>query len=306
VRRALAGAAGLLAAACAGRQSALDPASDQASALHGLLGLMLGVSGVAYALVLAFLAWAIWRARHRLAGADPELRPDDRSLASGLAAWGVLISVGVVVLAGASFLVDRALAKADPAGPADIRVTAQQWWWRLEYRDPAGGGWIETANELHLPLGRPTRIEIRSADVIHSFWIPNLSGKIDMVPGRTNHLTITPRRLGWVRGQCAEFCGLQHARMALDVKVETPQAHAAWLAGQARPAAAPADAEAARGLAVLTSGPCATCHAIRGTSAVARAGPDLTHLASRPSLAAGALPINRGAQMGWVAPPQAR
>jgi cytochrome c oxidase subunit 2 len=289
---------------CAGRQSVLDPASDQASALHGLLGLMLLVCGVAYLLVLLFLGWAIWRARRRLPQ-EIDLAPDDRGLRLGLGGWAALMAAGLVVLAGGSFLVDRALATRDLTGPADIRVTAQQWWWRLEYRDPAGGRWIETANELHLPLGRPTRIEIRSADVIHSFWIPNLSGKIDMVPGRVNHLTITPRRLGWVRGQCAEFCGLQHAKMALDVKVDAPDAFAAWLAAQARPASAPADPAAARGLALVTSGSCGACHAIRGSAASARPGPDLTHVASRQSLAAGTLPMSRGALMGWIVQPQA-
>jgi cytochrome c oxidase subunit 2 len=215
------------------------------------------------------------------------------------------MTIGLVVLAGGSFMVDRALAAHDKAAPVDLRVTAQQWWWRLEYRNPSGGGWIETANELHLPLGQPTRIEIRSADVIHSFWIPNLSGKIDMIPGRANHLTITPRRAGEVRGQCAEFCGLQHARMALDVTVETPAAFSAWLAQQARPAAAPTDPAAVRGLRLVTTGTCASCHAIRGEAATARAAPDLTHVASRRWIAAGTVPMGPGGLGGWISQPQA-
>ena len=288
---------------CAVRPAVLDPASDQATTLHGLMNLMLVVCGAAYALVLVFLGWAIWRARHRLAG-PPQTRPDDRALRMGLGAWAVLIASGILVLAAASFLVDRTLALQDKATSADVRVTAQQWWWRLEYRDPTTGRWIEAANELHLPINRPTRIEIRSADVVHSFWIPNLSGKIDMIPGRSNHLTITPRRLGWVRGQCAEFCGLQHAKMALDVSVDTPEAFAAWLAAQAKPATAPADPTAARGLALVASGTCATCHTIRGAPAVARPGPDLTHVASRRWLAAGTVPMNRAGLAGWIADPQ--
>jgi cytochrome c oxidase subunit 2 len=197
------------------------------------------------------------------------------------------------------------LARYDAATSADIRVTAQQWWWRIEYKDPARGGWIEGANELHLPLGRPTRLEIRSADVIHSFWVPSLSGKIDMVPGRLNRLTITPRREGWTRGQCAEFCGLQHAQMALDVKVDAPSAYTAWLADQALPANPPADAAGVKGQALVISGTCGACHAIRGTSAQARAGPDLTHLASRRTLAAGTVPMTRAGLAGWIAQPQA-
>ena len=291
------------------RQSVLLPAGDQAAALHGLLGFVTVVCGVAYALVLLFLGWALWRARrrfsHRAEPSAPDTSRDDRALQLGLAAWAAIITVGLVTVAGASFLVDRALANHDRPGPTDVRITAQQWWWRLEYRDPGSGRWIEAANELHLPLNRPSRVEIRSADVIHSFWVPNISGKIDMVPGRTNHLTLTPRRLGWVRGQCAEFCGLQHARMALDVKVETPEAYAAWLAAQRAPASPPGDAAGARGLVLVTSGACGACHSIRGTSATARAAPDLTHVASRRSLAAGTLPMTRGALMGWIVQPQA-
>ena len=289
---------------CAGRQSVLDPAGEQAATLHGLLGLMLIVCGIAYLLVLTFLAAALWRGRRRL-NPEPAATSDDRQLNVGLTAWAGLMTLGIFALAAASFLVDRTLARHDEQAAGDIRVTGHQWWWRIEYRDPAGRGWIETANELHLPQGRPMRLEIRSADVIHSFWIPNLSGKIDMVPGRANHLTITPQRLGWVRGQCAEFCGVQHARMALEVKVDTPADYAAWLSGQARVAAPPQDPQAARGLALIATGTCGSCHSIRGAGPEARAAPDLTHLASRRSLAAGTLPMSRTALMGWITQPQA-
>jgi cytochrome c oxidase subunit 2 len=303
MRRLLTAALGLLSSACT-RQAVLDPASDQASALHGLLTLTLAISGIAYIMVLAFLGGVLWRARRRL-DPQPDLAPDDRGLTVSLGVWAAIVSIGLVVIAGASFVVDRTLARYDAARSADIRVTAQQWWWRLEYKDRATGRWIEGANELHLPLGRPTRLEIRSADVIHSFWIPSLSGKIDMVPGRINRLTITPRREGWTRGQCAEFCGLQHAGMILDVKVETPVAFAAWLADQGRASAAPTEPAAQRGQALVTGGACGGCHAIRGTAARARAGPDLTHLASRRALAAGALPMTRASLAGWIAQPQA-
>jgi cytochrome c oxidase subunit 2 len=293
---------------CAGRQSVLSPGSDQASQLHGLLSLMLWVCGIAYLLVMTFLAASIWRSRRTLQGppdAPPDTGPDDRGLQRSLGAWAALIVVGLATLAGASFLVDRALARQAGDSEPTVRVTGQQWWWRVEYRDPASGRWIETANEVHLPLNVPTRIEVVASDVVHSFWIPNLSGKIDMVPGRSNRLTITPRELGWVRGQCAEFCGLQHAQMALDVKVESAADFAAWRAAQAQPAATAMDADAARGQALFAGGTCGMCHAIRGTTATARPGPDLTHLASRRSLAAGTLPMNRAAIMGWIAQPQA-
>jgi cytochrome c oxidase subunit 2 len=299
--------AGLCAASlagCAGPQSVFSPASDQAQWLHGLFGLMLWVCGIAYLLVLAFLAVALWRARGALAE-TPITEPQDGRLQWGLKAWAALIVAGLLTLAVASFLVDRALAGAEPRGDPTVRVTGQQWWWRIEVKDPASGRWVESANELHLPLNQPTPVEVVSADVIHSFWIPNLSGKIDMVPGRVNRLTITPRQLGWVRGQCAEFCGLQHAQMALDVKVDSPADYAAWVARQAAPAAAPKDPVAARGLALVQDGTCGQCHALRGTAAAARAAPDLTHIAGRRFLAAGAAPLTRGSLQGWIAQPQA-
>jgi cytochrome c oxidase subunit 2 len=186
-----------------------------------------------------------------------------------------------------------------------VRVTGHQWWWRIQYRDPASGGWIETANELHLPAGRTARIALGSADVIHSFWVPNVAGKMDVIPGRTNVIDVSPHRIGWFRGQCAEFCGAQHAHMAFDVKVESPAEFAAWLASQARPATPPADPAMARGMAVVTGGQCAMCHVVRGTAAVGRAGPDLTHVGARRSIAAGTLPMSRGAMQGWIAQPQA-
>lgn len=289
-------------AACSGVQTPLDPAGDQSHQLFSLFGLMLWVCGIAYALVLAFLASAIWRARRVI---DPQEARTDRLLGRGLWVWGGLVSVGLIALMSASFLTDWALARSERAASVEVRVTGHQWWWRVEYRDPVTGGWIETANELHLPQGRTTRVLLGSADVIHSFWVPNVAGKLDVVPGKRNALALTPRRAGWFRGQCAEFCGPQHAHMAFDVKVESPEAFAAWLARQRAPAATPADPVLARGKQVVTQGSCAGCHQLRGTTAAGRAGPDLTHLASRRMLAAGTLPMSRGAIQGWIAQPRA-
>ena len=148
-------------------------------------------------------------------------------------------------------------------------------------------------------------MELGSPDVIPSFWVPNVAGKMDVIPGRANAIDVTPHRIGWFRGQCAEFCGTQHAHMAFDVKVDAPADFAAWLAAQARPALPPEDALARRGMEVVTTGPCAMCHTVRGTAATGRPGPDLTHLASRRSIAAGTLPMGRGNLQGWIAQPQA-
>jgi cytochrome c oxidase subunit 2 len=293
----------MLVGGCVGIQSPLAPAGDQATALHRLLLLMGVVCGAVYLIVLAGLGWSLWRARARIRTADEEAA-NDRGLIRGLCLTAGLIVGGLTVLIIGSFIADRAMFTSRSEEALEVRVTAHQWWWRVEYRDSATGGWIETANELHLPRGRTTRVLVGSADVIHSFWVPNVAGKIDMIPGRRNVLDLTPRVGGWFRGQCAEFCGPQHAHMAFDVKVENPDAFDAWLAAQRANAAAPVDPAAARGQSVF-AGPCAECHVVRGTSATGRAGPDLTHFSSRRSIAAGTLMMSRGGVQGWIAQPQA-
>jgi len=293
----------LLLAGCDGIQTPLSPAGDQASALHQLLMLMTIVCGVVYGVVLVGIGWSLWRG-HNHTTAFGDTPGDDRRLSRGLWTAAAAIVIGLTVLVVGSFIADRALFATRGKNAMEVRVTGHQWWWRIEYRDSTTGRLIETANELHLPLGRTTRLTLGSADVIHSFWVPNVSGKIDMIPGRRNTLDLTPRHLGWFRGQCSEFCGAQHAHMAFDVKVESPAAFDVWLATQTRPAPPPLDAVAARGQAVF-AGPCAACHVVRGTDASGRAGPDLTHLASRHSIAAGTLPMTRGGLQGWIAQPQA-
>lgn len=296
---------------CQGVQSPLAPAGEQAGHLMSLLELMTWVCGLMYLLVLGFLAWSLWRAPVRRAAPDGPSLPgaadirSDAGLARGLFVWAGLIIAGVSLLAVGSFVADRGLANARARSAIEVRVTAHQWWWRIEYRDPSTGGWIETANELHLPVGATARIALGSADVIHSFWVPNVAGKMDVIPGRVNLIDMTPHRLGWFRGQCAEFCGAQHAHMAFDVKVESADDFAAWLALQARPADLPTEPTLMRGMKVVTEGQCAMCHLIRGSEARGRPGPDLTHVGSHRSIAAGTLPMSRGALQGWIVQPQA-
>jgi len=288
-------------AGCGGVQSPLFPAGEQAGRVFSLLQVMLWVCGGVYLLVMAFLGWSLWRARRPAATAPA----GDEKLDRGLRRWIALVLAGLTILIVTSFLTDRFLARPLAGEAIDIRVTAQQWWWRIAYRDPASGAWIETADELHLPVGRTARVTLASSDVIHSFWVPNVAGKMDVIPGRRNVIHLTPRRLGWFRGQCAEFCGTQHALMALDVKVETADDFRAWLSLQARDATPPTDATLVRGMKVVTEGACAQCHVVRGTAADGRPGPDLTHVGSRRTLAAGALPMSRGALQGWIVQPQA-
>lgn len=305
MKRLAAVAVALLLCGCEGMQSSLDPAGDQAGAIRGVFDLMMWVCGFMYLLVVGFLAWALWRGRGR-ESFEPEATAHDRKLEGALAVWAGIIVVGLTVLITASFFVDRSLASTrnDPNALA-VKVTAYQWWWRVEYHDGSTDQWFETANEIRLPAGRTARIQLASNDVIHSFWIPNLSGKIDLIPGRTNWIDITPRREGPYRGQCAEFCGFQHAHMALDVTVVSPAEFEAWRRRQLYEARKPTTPEQAMGKAIFENKPCAMCHRIDGAEAAGRTGPNLTHVASRRTIAAGTLPYSRGALAGWIADPQA-
>lgn len=291
-------AVALALAGCSGVQSALAPAADQASAIHGVWNLMVGICGTMYVLVLVGLGCALLRRR----GATREGTTKDPAIRVALAAW-VVLTLGLLSwLTAASFLADRRIR--DGRGDLSIRVTAKQWWWDVEYLDPETGRNFTTANEFHLPRDRTAHVELRSGDVIHSFWVPALSGKHDLIPGRTNAILLTPRVNGYFRGQCAEFCGLQHAHMAMDVQVQDLATYEAWADHQRQPAPVPATASARRGLAVYERAACAICHRISGTPSGGRVGPDLTHVAGRRSLAAGTLPMNRGNLAAWIVDPQ--
>jgi len=200
-----------------------------------------------------------------------------------------------------TFQVSGELAGARDAAPLRIQVVGEMWWWRVHYLDAGGAVMLVTANELHIPIGRAIELRLESADVLHSFWVPQLAGKLDLIPGRTNVLRIQADRAGVFRGQCAEFCGAQHARMAFHVVAQAPPEFEAWLAAQQLPAAA--EPVRASGAALFSSH-CATCHTVRGSSATGVLGPDLTHVGSRLAIAAGTLPNNVGTLAGWIAASQ--
>ncbi len=181
-----------------------------------------------------------------------------------------------------------------------VAVTGHLWWWEVRYQDPSTGRWIALANELRLPSGRPVQIGLTSADVIHSFWVPALGGKMDLVPGRVNRLAITPLAEGVHRGLCAEYCGTQHARMALHVMVVAPAEFERWLAAQAS-SAPPAGQAHERGRRAFLEHGCAACHAVRGVAEHAALGPDLTHVGSRLYLGAGTLRTSRDNLARWIA-----
>jgi cytochrome c oxidase subunit 2 len=280
-------------------QSALDAAGVQAARIEGLWWLMFWVCAAVFVAVVAAVALAVRRGR-----SEGPARPSERALLFGVAgATGVTI----VILFGllfASARVGRAVGTLPGTEPLIVQVTGQQWWWSVEYTHDQPSLRVTTANELHLPVGRPVVVNLRSLDVIHSFWVPNLHGKMDLVPGRRNTTWLRADTPGVYRGQCAEYCGLQHAHMALVVVAEPAEAFERWLAAQRAPAPQPATAQAARGREVVERGPCALCHTVRGTTAGGRAGPDLTHVASRSTIAAGTLPNTRGYLAAWIADPQ--
>ncbi len=284
-----------LLAGCEGVQSALQPAGREAEVLAGLFRFLL-VGAVILWLLLNGLFLYVTRI---------EPRPLSRRLGEGL-----IIGGGIVLptaLLGGLLAWSLSLMPAQRAagtGPA-IRVEGEQWWWRVEYLPRNGQGPAVTANELRLPVGTRSEVELVAARVIHSFWVPSLAGKMDMIPGRTNRLALEPLRTGRFRGQCAEFCGLGHALMAFDVVVMEPDDFARWLEAQRQPAAEPQGDAARRGRDVFLAQGCGACHAVRGTPANGRVGPDLTHIGSRATVAAGTLPLEAEAIARWIDHPDA-
>ncbi|AXA90736.1 c-type cytochrome [Massilia sp. YMA4] len=274
-----------------------DPASPDAITIARLGWTMF----VAAAVILAALTWLTLRA----------LRPGRRAVRARwwIVAGGLAFPVlGLTALLAWSAVVTARLSPQTSLTPLRIAVTGHMWWWQVRYTDPATGREIALANELHIPVGRPVWLALGAADVIHAFWVPALGGKIDMIPGRMHGLRVQAQRAGTYRGQCAEYCGEQHARMALDVVARPPAEFDAWLAAQARPAAPPAHAQLARGQAVFLAQRCQACHAVRGVTPEVRGatlGPDLTHVGSRRTIAAGTLPTHAAALAGWLADPQA-
>ncbi|MEA3533946.1 cytochrome c oxidase subunit II [Rhizobium sp. CC-YZS058] len=268
---------------CSGRQSALDPAGTEAGAVHDLFFVMLIGGAVIWTLVMALLLYA---GRSR-----PE--PVSAKTANRLILWGGVafpVTVLFLLLAYAVWLMPqvRPWLGAGPTGEPQIEATGEQFWWRLRYLEGPGQPGFETANELRLPVGERTIFALEAADVIHSFWIPTLGGKMDMIPGRTNILSLEPTRTGTFRGPCAEFCGTSHALMAFTVVVMERADYDSWRAAQAAGhPAVPQALQAGRDLFFRHG--CAACHAINGTAAIGRVGPDLTRIASRGTLAAGTL-----------------
>ena len=278
----------------------------QAGHVAWLWNVFLAVCAVVFLAVMAALALAVRRAPRIHAPEPPDLRtvnvPEPRLRRTVTAAVALTI-LGLLVLLAASVFTDRALARLPLRDAVNIRVTAHQWWWSVSYLDGPVSETFETANEIHVPVGRPVIVQLKADDVIHSLWIPSLAGKRDLIPGRTATLAFQADRAGIYRGQCAEFCGFQHAFMAFEVHAHPPGEYELWRRQQIATAAEPADPQAQRGKALFEAVSCAMCHAIQGTQAQGRKAPDLTHLASRRMIAAGTLPNTPTNLASWIADP---
>ncbi|HEV2106684.1 MAG TPA: cytochrome c oxidase subunit II [Thermomicrobiales bacterium] len=278
--------------------SALDPRGPRAERIADLWWLMFWLGTAVFVVVMGFLAYATFRAwRRGVADGEPTDRHANPFLAGAMA---VTVLVILVVL-GFSLWTSRLLVEPDEPPALTVDVIGNQWWWEVRYPEVDA----ITANEIHIPVGEPVRVRLLSDDVIHSFWIPELSGKLDLLPGITNEFWIEADEPGTYLGECAEFCGIQHAHMAFLVVAEPRERFDLWLTGQVEPASFVADPLVERGQDIFLTAGCAACHTVRGTAADGEIGPDLTHLASRETIAAGMLENNLGNLMGWIADPQA-
>jgi cytochrome c oxidase subunit 2 len=288
---------------CAGWQSALDPHSEQAAHLAGLFWFFAIVCSIVWLLVAAALAISIRRPRR-----DDDLPEEDSPSQTQRKNWvvtglAVLTAVILTAFTFVSFYATRDFTWANTHA-ITVKVTGQQWWWQIEYQNEDPAQLFATANEIHIPVGRPVTLQLEAADVIHSFWVPNLMGKQDMIPGRRNLLTLQASRPGIYRGQCAEFCGLEHAKMAILVFAEPQEKFEAWRRHQIEPAATPGAVQRVRGMQIFVHGPCASCHTVTGTDAGGQTAPNLTHFGGRATLAAGLLHNTPENLARWLADPQ--
>jgi cytochrome c oxidase subunit 2 len=285
-----------LTAGCRGPMSFLDPAARQGREIAGLTWFLIGLGGVVYLIVIALMAIAI--VRRRRDPTDPDLAPKSSTV---VVIAGAVIPAFILMIVFAGNIMGMGRGP-EPPDAAEFVVTGHQWWWEIEYHSRDFGARFRTANELHLPTGRPVRLLLLSADVIHSFWVPSLQGKVDLVPGDTNRMRIVATRMGTYRGTCGEFCGAQHAHMGLTVVVETPEAFQGWLEAQRAAARSPSaeDSTGLLGERLVTSNACALCHSIQGTAARGGVGPDLTHIGSRTMLGAGTVPNTVGTMAAWI------
>jgi cytochrome c oxidase subunit 2 len=287
---ALAGA--LTVTGCGGVQSTLAPAGREAEQIADLFWWMTAGSVIVWLVVIGLTVYAV------RAGSEARNQRRDRLLIIGGGAVVPTVVLTVLLVYGL-YPIPALLAPA-PEGSLKIIVSGEQWWWRVRYFPP-GGQAFELANEIRLPVGEPVQFQLDSPDVIHSFWIPSLAGKMDMIPGRVTYLALQPTIIGTYRGACAEYCGTSHALMNFYVEVMRKEDFSTWLAQQSQGSQQAVEPSAARGQELFLANGCNACHTVRGTPARGVIGPDLTHVGSRLSLAAGTMPNEAEAFQRWMA-----
>ncbi|MBI2769817.1 MAG: cytochrome c oxidase subunit II [Burkholderiales bacterium] len=285
----------------------LEPAGPQAQLILQLWHVIAWTCTGVFAAILGVLAWVLWRAPRSREGDTADMASAERPEPGPRRSVGAAVVVSVLLLLAlvvASVFTDRALARMSLVDAVNIEITGHQWWWSARYVNGPADATFTTANEVHIPVGRPVLMTLKAEDVIHSLWVPRLAGKKDLIPGRTASLQLRADEPGVYQGRCAEFCGLEHAFMGLLVVADPPAQYEAWVAAQRQGAVEPAGAQAVRGRELFQTQSCALCHAVQGTSAGGQHGPDLTHVAGRRELAAGTLPNTPAHLAAWISDPQ--
>ena len=290
--RSLLGGSLLLCGCASDVQSVMTPQSFQAGQIAELAWLLFGFG----ALVLALVIVAVWLAIGGPLRVRQALAQESTVIWLGIAFPAVTLSA---LLAYGVWVMRSHLNLPHDRSALSIEVVGEQWWWRVRYSGPNGTP-IASANEIRVPVGLPVTFKLKAADVIHSFWVPSLGGKVDMIPGRTTRLQLTADRPGVYRGQCAEYCGGAHALMAMDVIAMPASDYAAWLERAAAAAPTPETEIGLQGRSVFLAAGCGACHTVRGTAAAGSVGPDLTHIGARRSVGIDTLPLTRENLMRFI------
>ncbi len=289
-----------------GEHSVLQPAAAQAGHIEWLYWFIFWLLLAVFILMIAGFSRAA--AKNYVPNREP-LPVITNEEGDRRASWAVGSAIGVTTIILLVILVvdvftGKKLEGLTSKNPITVQITGHQWWWEITYPNSQADQTITTANEIHVPVGKPVVVLTNSVDVIHSFWAPSITGKRDLLPGYSSAFWFQVDKPGTYRGQCAEFCGLQHAHMGFSVIAESDDQFQAWQQQQLKPASDPGNPEALKGRAVFLTHACLMCHTIRGTDAGSRVGPDLTHVASRNMIAAESLPNTAGALAGWILDPQ--
>jgi cytochrome c oxidase subunit 2 len=286
----------VVAAGCAGGQPDIfRPGGSAGQEIKTLSIQIFAILAIVLVVVWALLAFVIIKYRRR---PEADVSQTRGNLTIEIV-WTLIPAIIVTVLFVLTVQATRQLAMPDPG--AQFTTVGHRWWWEFDFPDQG----FKTANEVYVAVGRPTSIDVESVDVIHSFWVPQMGGKVDMIPGHVNHIRFVPLKEGKYLGECSEFCGAQHGKMRFLFVVVSPEEYSAWAHDQAQPAAQPAGAEAVAGGELIQTIACGSCHTIRGTSLKGTFGPDLTHFGSRSGIAAYTLPNTSQNLLAWLQDPQA-